>query len=84
MCSVTDAHCHPTDLDMPKNSYDENKLGGIAAMATMVDDQDRVKELGGRRAWKADQPSASGSGAGPRVVACFGRLRALWGLSTIL
>lgn len=69
---MTDAHCHPTDLNLDQNCYAENKLGGIAAMATLVEDQDRVKELGGSRPARKDISQDGRKTSGPRVITCFG------------
>ena len=75
---VTDAHCHPTDLDLLPEDYDGVGLGALAAMATVPEDQDRVTSLSSSRPWTTspDTNTASSSSStqpkGPRVVACFG------------
>lgn len=71
---MTDAHCHPTDLNLDEEDYDNLKLGSIAAMATMVDDQEKVKDLGKRRAWKAGDGINRAGKAGAKVITCFGEL----------
>jgi len=68
---VTDAHCHPTDLDISAEDYDSVKLGGICAMATTPEDQGKVLALGRGRPWRT---SESKSAVGPRVVSAFGTL----------
>ena len=86
---VTDAHCHPTDLNYSQEVYDDVSLGGLAAMATVPEDQGKIKVLYRHRPWSApstsstaiidDYPDTSsapkdtGDSKGPRVVACFGR-----------
>lgn len=72
---VTDAHCHPTDLNITSDEYDAVKLGGIGAMATVPEDQDKVLNLGHARGWPAGEAEGSQRGRGPRVVSCFGRYR---------
>lgn len=74
---MTDAHCHPTDLDLDPAEYDAVKLGGITAMATAVDDQTKVKALGTSRPWRKGQviPAESSSAEGvkgSKVITCFG------------
>lgn len=69
--TVTDAHCHPTDLDITSEEYDQVKLGGIGAMATVPEDQDKVMSLGGQRGWQQGESSTSHRN-GARVVSCFG------------
>ena len=68
---MTDAHCHPTDLDIPVEDYDGVKLGGLCAMATTPEDQGKVLALGQRRPWRT---SGFTSSSGPRVVSSFGML----------
>jgi hypothetical protein len=71
--AVTDAHCHPTDLDQTQETYDTVALGGIASMATIPEDQAKVASLAKERGW-----ISSGSTHGVRIrkgvknVACFG------------
>jgi hypothetical protein len=72
---VTDAHCHPTDLDISAEDYDAVKLGGICAMATTPEDQGKVANLGQGRPWKQD---GTQSPVGPRVVSAFGMLTLTW------
>lgn len=71
MYTVTDAHCHPTDLNITSDEYDSVKLGGVGAMATIPEDQDKVMYLGSERGWKQGESSTSRK-VGPRVVSCFG------------
>lgn len=78
--TVTDAHCHPTDLAHPPAVYDILALGGLAAMATAADDQAKVEALGRERQWFRGDPGRDEGrgrgkgkgGAGVGVVACFG------------
>lgn len=78
--TVTDAHCHPTDLAHPPAVYDTLALGGLAAMATAADDQAKVEALGRERQWFRGDPGRDEGrgrgkgkgGAGVGVVACFG------------
>ncbi|OCF39226.1 hypothetical protein I317_06995 [Kwoniella heveanensis CBS 569] len=56
---LTDAHCHPTDLKHQPSVYDNVKLGGLASMATIVGDQDKVRDLSIERWWYRD---TSGNG----------------------
>ena len=70
---MTDAHCHPTDLDIFAEDYDTVKLGGICAMATIPEDQGKVQALGQGRPWKEDGTQSS---IGPRVVSAFGMMTA--------
>ncbi|EIW72316.1 hypothetical protein TREMEDRAFT_66816 [Tremella mesenterica DSM 1558] len=42
---VTDAHCHPTDLNLDEEDYYHVPLGGIASMATIPEDQEKVMTL---------------------------------------
>ena len=77
--AVTDAHCHPTDLDYMSADYDAVDIGALAAMATDVENQDKVKKLGEDRPWKAGNLSArtsrgrgEGEGEGTSIVSCFG------------
>jgi hypothetical protein len=74
---VTDAHCHPTDLDIAPEDYDAVKVGGIGAMATVPEDQSKVAALREERGWRAgDLSSAKNTRSrryGPRVVSCFGK-----------
>ncbi|EAL20647.1 hypothetical protein CNBE0130 [Cryptococcus deneoformans B-3501A] len=78
--TVTDAHCHPTDLAHPPAVYDILALGGLAAMATAADDQAKVEALGRERQWFRGDPGRNEGrgrgkgkgGAGVGVVACFG------------
>lgn len=69
--TVTDAHCHPTDLEITKEEYDHVKLGGIGAMATVPEDQAKVYNLGSERGCSRGESSDSKI-TGPRVVSCFG------------
>ncbi|OWZ42807.1 hypothetical protein C351_03017 [Cryptococcus neoformans c8] len=72
---LTDAHCHPTDLTHSAEVYDTLALGGLAAMATAVDDQVKVEALSRERKWFRGEGSGSGKGKegkGVGVVACFG------------
>ncbi|OCF61665.1 hypothetical protein L486_01323 [Kwoniella mangroviensis CBS 10435] len=70
---LTDAHCHPTDLTHPPEVYDKVKLGGLASMATIVEDQDKVRELSEERGWYTARSKGKGKeGHGVGVVACFG------------
>lgn len=68
---VIDAHCHPTDLDQTPETYDDVKLGGIAAMGTIPEDQPKVARLGSERGWKAGSIDLNGAKSA-RVVSCFG------------
>jgi hypothetical protein len=68
---VTDAHCHPTDLDISAQDYDTVKLGGLCAMATTPEDQGKVLALGQGRPWKEDRTKSL---LGPRVVSAFGMI----------
>jgi hypothetical protein len=74
---VTDAHCHPTDLEIAPEDYDAVKLGGIGAMATVPEDQSKVAALGQARGWRAGNLSSVKNTwsrrYGPRVVSCFGK-----------
>lgn len=75
---MTDAHCHPTDLDYESPDYDEVIIGAMAAMATEVENQGKVKALGAQRAWRSETDSSSKSrqrsnGKGASVISCFGR-----------
>jgi len=82
---VTDAHCHPTDLDQTDDVYTAVQLGGLASMATVIEDQEKVEKLSQARPWlRPDLPStdralqspASSSitrSNGPRIVACYGK-----------
>ncbi|TYJ56866.1 hypothetical protein B9479_002477 [Cryptococcus floricola] len=71
--TVTDAHCHPTDLTHPPEVYDAVKLGGLAGMATVREDQDRVRNLSLEREWMRGGGGRKGQGGrGVGVVACFG------------
>jgi hypothetical protein len=72
---VTDAHCHPTDLDISAEDYDSVKLGGICAMATTPEDQGKVATLGQGRPWKEDRTQSS---VGPKVVSAFGMWTPAW------
>ncbi|GMK54904.1 hypothetical protein CspeluHIS016_0114900 [Cutaneotrichosporon spelunceum] len=70
LAHLTDAHCHPTDINYSDATYASVPLGGLAAMATN-DDQDAVNALAEARGW----PSSSATPwpiPGPKVVACFG------------
>ncbi|WRT69383.1 uncharacterized protein IL334_006367 [Kwoniella shivajii] len=72
---LTDAHCHSTDLTHAPEVYDAVKLGGLASMATVVDDQDRTKALSSERGWCNSSHPEKGKGRdgkGVGVVACFG------------
>ncbi|KAK8849400.1 hypothetical protein IAR55_004732 [Kwoniella newhampshirensis] len=70
---LTDAHCHPTDLTHLSEVYDAVPLGGLASMATIVDDQDRVRTLSEERGWYSAREKGKGrEGRGVGVVACFG------------
>ncbi|WWC73400.1 uncharacterized protein I206_107367 [Kwoniella pini CBS 10737] len=70
---LTDAHCHPTDLNQTLETYDNVKLGGLASMATIPTDQDRVKSLSRDRPWNSKRDKGKGKeGKGVGVVACFG------------
>ncbi|WVF68863.1 hypothetical protein IAT40_003636 [Kwoniella sp. CBS 6097] len=77
---LTDAHCHPTDLTHHPSVYDDVKLGGLASMATIVGDQDKVRDLSVERCWiKKDGGTSHGStgrrgknGKGVGVIACYG------------
>lgn len=72
-CTVTDAHCHPTDLEHHGSVYDEVKLGGLAAMATEPENQDLVNDLGADRRWDSRaKRTQTEDKSGPRVVSCFG------------
>lgn len=75
---MTDAHCHPTDLKYELSEYDAVSIGAIAAMATDVENQEKVKALGAARAWRSDTLSSSSGrqrvgGRGTSVISCFGR-----------
>ncbi|ORY35039.1 hypothetical protein BCR39DRAFT_573782 [Naematelia encephala] len=76
LAHLTDAHCHPTDLTHEQNVYYEVALGGLAAMATVPEDQDKVDYLAGLRPWTTNIPGVSakqeGKRKGPKVIACFG------------
>lgn len=80
---MTDAHCHPTDLNITPGEYDTVGLGGIAAMGTVVGDQGKVRRLGEERGWRVRVPNereclgkvSEGSREGPRVISCFGECR---------
>jgi hypothetical protein len=74
---VTDAHCHPTDLDYGTDDYDGVQLGAVAAMATDVENQSKVEALGEARGWRQGCISSSESrqqrqGKGTSVISCFG------------
>ncbi|WWD20021.1 hypothetical protein CI109_104494 [Kwoniella shandongensis] len=70
---LTDAHCHPTDLTHAPEVYDAVSLGGLASMATIVDDQDRVRALSEEKRWYSARDKGKGKeGRGVGVVACFG------------
>lgn len=70
---MTDAHCHPTDLEITADEYDAVKLGGFGAMATVPEDQDKVMALGRDRGWDQEETKKGESSKGPRVVSCFGK-----------
>lgn len=75
---MTDAHCHPTDLEYGTEEYDQMQIGAIAAMATDVENQEKVKRLGNERAWRGGCLSAKegregGKSKGTSVVTCFGK-----------
>lgn len=71
---MTDAHCHPTDLDITSDEYDQVKLGGIGAMATVPEDQSKVAALGADRGWnEGDSSTPKHEVSGPKVVSCFGQ-----------
>lgn len=83
---VTDAHCHPTDLDMADEDYAGVKLGGLGAMATVPEDQDKVRAIGTKRGWRRDGGSEEAGGSsqsGVKVVSCFGKscLSSVWNMS---
>ncbi|WVW86580.1 hypothetical protein I302_108630 [Kwoniella bestiolae CBS 10118] len=70
---LTDAHCHPTDLTHKPEVYDQVKLGGLASMATIVGDQDKVRALSEERGWYDTKQKGKGKeGKGVGVIACFG------------
>ncbi|WVR08340.1 hypothetical protein IAU60_005393 [Kwoniella sp. DSM 27419] len=84
---LTDAHCHSTDLTHHPSVYDAVQLGGLASMATVVGDQDKVRELSKGREWVRSEGGTGGEpsvrqklkgkgkgkeGTGVGVVACFG------------
>ena len=71
---VTDAHCHPTDLAHLQSTYDDVPLGGLGAMSTIPEDQERVTELSQHRGWLSSASSSASRPPGPKVVACFGEL----------
>lgn len=71
---MTDAHCHPTDLDQTAETYDNVKLGGIAAMGTIPEDQPKVARLGSERGWKERSIDRDGTESA-RAVSCFGESR---------
>jgi len=76
---VTDAHCHPTDLNPSESDYATVSLGGLAAMAT-ADDQEAVASAGEERPWPADYDqavAAVASSTGPCIVPSFGELNNL-------
>lgn len=60
---MTDAHCHPTDLDLPSSDFDDVQLGGMCAMSTDPWNQEKVMCLGEDRIWgdKLGSPSSSSS-----------------------
>ncbi|ODO07099.1 hypothetical protein I350_04468 [Cryptococcus amylolentus CBS 6273] len=73
LAHLTDAHCHPTDLTHPPEVYDAVKLGGLAGMATVREDQDKVRDLSLEREWMGGGGGRKGKeGRGVGVVACFG------------
>ncbi|WVQ79538.1 hypothetical protein IAT38_001637 [Cryptococcus sp. DSM 104549] len=51
---LTDAHCHPTDLTHSAEVYEAVQLGGLAAMATDMANQDKVRDLSETRPWLVD------------------------------
>lgn len=63
---MTDAHCHPTDLNISIEEYDAVQLGEICAMSTTPEDQTKVKALGQSRHNKG--------ATGPKVISSFGKL----------
>ncbi|ORX38041.1 hypothetical protein BD324DRAFT_624286 [Kockovaella imperatae] len=67
---LTDAHCHPTDLDQPASAYDATSLGAVAAMATEPENQPKVRSVALARPWKKGDTKPSSSGS--RIIACFG------------
>ncbi|WWC93131.1 uncharacterized protein L201_008098 [Kwoniella dendrophila CBS 6074] len=78
---LVDIHCHPTDLTHSSNIYDDVKLGGLASMATIIEDQDKVRALSEDREWynpshtKNTERKGKGKGwdgKGVGVIACFG------------
>ncbi|CAD6589256.1 MAG: hypothetical protein TREMPRED_005307 [Tremellales sp. Tagirdzhanova-0007] len=69
---LTDAHCHPTDLAHLQSTYDDVPLGGLGAMSTIPEDQERVTELSQHRGWLSSASSSASRPPGPKVVACFG------------
>ncbi|ODN78304.1 hypothetical protein L202_03948 [Cryptococcus amylolentus CBS 6039] len=72
LAHLTDAHCHPTDLTHPPEVYDAVKLGGLAGMATVREDQDKVRDLSLEREWMGGGGGRKGKeGRGVGVVACF-------------
>lgn len=63
---MVDAHCHPTDLDFEDEDFNDVGLGGLCAMATRTDDQDKVERMAERWAGqRAEKHHAN-------VIACFG------------
>ncbi|ODO00566.1 hypothetical protein L198_02885 [Cryptococcus wingfieldii CBS 7118] len=72
LAHLTDVHCHPTDLTHPPEVYDAVKLGGLAGMATVREDQDKVRNLSLEREWMRGGDGRKGKeGRGVGVVACF-------------
>lgn len=76
---MTDAHCHPTDLDITREEYDEVKLGGIGAMATVPEDRVKVLNLGRERGWSVEESEGCSRRRGARVVSCFGTYQVIMG-----
>nr|ODN95384.1 hypothetical protein L204_03923 [Cryptococcus depauperatus CBS 7855] len=68
LAHLTDAHCHPTDLFHSRQVYQDVPLRGIAAMATVPEDQEKVKKLSVERLQNV--PSKESNSV--EVVACFG------------
>lgn len=71
LTKVTDAHCHPTDLEHVQEVYNHVQLGGLASMGTIIDDQKKVLSLGEQRSWMNGELGKRDT-VGPRVVSCFG------------
>ncbi|KAJ9118644.1 hypothetical protein QFC22_003864 [Naganishia vaughanmartiniae] len=67
---LTDSHCHPTDLPFSTAQVKNVGLGGLAAMATRVHDQQLVESFG--ETYGSGKDKVDDEDENTQVVACFG------------